>query len=68
MEGSSYKVWRNVKDYGATGRGDVDDSKAINAAISDGTRCGKNCGNTFSQAAIIYFPSGTYKVCTPIIQ
>ncbi|KAK1832080.1 pectate lyase superfamily protein-domain-containing protein [Podospora conica] len=68
LEGTGYKVWRNVKDYGATGRGDLDDARAINAAISDGTRCGRTCGNTFSQGAIIYFPSGTYKVCTPIIQ
>jgi hypothetical protein len=45
-----------VKDYGASGRGDVDDSKAINAAIAEGNRCGKSCGNTFSQGAIIYFP------------
>ena len=62
MEPSSYKLYRNVKDYGATGNGDVDDSKAINAAIADGKRCGKECGNTFSQGAIVYFPVGTSTV------
>ncbi len=56
VAGANYKFWRNVKDYGASGRGDVDDSKAINAAIADGNRCGKECGNTFAQGAIIYFP------------
>ncbi|KAK3377416.1 hypothetical protein B0T24DRAFT_593021 [Lasiosphaeria ovina] len=50
-------VLRNVRDYGASGHGDVDDSKAINAAIADGNRCGKTCGITFSQGAIIYFPA-----------
>ncbi|KAF9872609.1 putative glucan 1, 3-beta-glucosidase [Colletotrichum karsti] len=62
--GGDYKFFRNVKDYGATGGGEKDDTEAINAAIEDGNRC----GNTFSQGAIIYFPPGVYKICTPIIQ
>ncbi|KAI1755067.1 pectin lyase fold/virulence factor [Xylaria castorea] len=52
-------------------------AEAINAAASswsatsasDGnTRCGEECGNTFTQGAIVYFPPGTYKICTPVIQ
>ncbi|KAK0673186.1 pectate lyase superfamily protein-domain-containing protein [Cercophora samala] len=68
VETPGYKFWRNVKDYGAKGDGTTDDTKAINAAVSDGARCGLECGNTFAMGAIVYFPPGTYKVSTPIIQ
>ncbi|OAL54205.1 pectin lyase fold/virulence factor [Pyrenochaeta sp. DS3sAY3a] len=62
----------------ADSSGKTDASEAINAAVSswnlenaknrDRTRCGKECGNTFTQGAIIYFPRGTYKLCSPVIQ
>ena len=68
VAGAGYKFYRNVKDYGAVGDGSHDDTEAINAAIKDGNRCGLECGNTFAQGALIYFPSGTYKVSRPIIQ
>ncbi|TQV99224.1 LysM domain-containing protein [Cordyceps javanica] len=68
LAGSGYKFYRNVADYGADCTGTTDASEAINAAISDGKRCGQDCGNDFTQGAIIYFPPGTYLVCTPIIQ
>ncbi|KAM0321647.1 hypothetical protein ACHAQA_010003 [Verticillium albo-atrum] len=70
IAGSDYTFYRDVTDpkYGAKGDGSTDDTDAINAAIKDGNRCGLECGNTFSQGAIIYFPPGTYKVCKPIIQ
>ncbi|KAK8059107.1 glucan 1-3-beta-glucosidase [Apiospora saccharicola] len=67
--GSGYKFFRNVvDDYKADNSGKTDTVESINAAIQDGDRCGKDCGNTFTKGAIIYFPPGTYKICTPIIQ
>ncbi|KAG9004242.1 hypothetical protein FRB90_011032 [Tulasnella sp. 427] len=64
---SSYKVYRNVKDYGARGDGNTDDTAAINAAIADQSRCGQGCASSTKSPAIIFFPSGTYLVSTPII-
>lgn len=40
-------------DYKADPTGKTDSSEAINAAVSDGNRCGRDCGNTFTQGAII---------------
>ncbi|PGH19016.1 hypothetical protein AJ79_00050 [Helicocarpus griseus UAMH5409] len=48
--------------------GKTDATEAINAAVEDGGRCGLECGNTFAQGAIVYFPPGTYKICRPVIQ
>lgn len=45
-----------VKDYNADPTGGSDTTEAINAAIQDGNRCGLECGNTFRQGAVIYFP------------
>lgn len=56
IAGSNYKFYRDVTKYGAKGDGATDDTEAINAAIEDGNRCGRECGNTFAQGAIIYFP------------
>lgn len=76
--GSDYQFFRNVvDDFGADPTGNSDTSEALNAAVAswnkksvkgNQTRCGEQCGNTFSQGAIVYFPPGTYKICTPIIQ
>ncbi|PNY22823.1 Glucan 1,3-beta-glucosidase [Tolypocladium capitatum] len=64
----NYKLLRNVKDYGAKGDGVTDDTAAINAAITDGgNRCGRGCDSSTVAPAIVYFPSGTYLVSTPII-
>ncbi|KAK3302652.1 glycoside hydrolase family 55 protein [Chaetomium strumarium] len=63
----SYKVFRNVKDYGAKGDGSSDDTAAINAAIADGNRCGQGCSSQTTTPALVYFPPGTYVVSTPII-
>ncbi|KAH7124727.1 pectate lyase superfamily protein-domain-containing protein [Dactylonectria macrodidyma] len=65
---AGYKVWRNVKDYGAKGDGKTDDTKAINLAISEGGRCGPNCGSSTIHPAVVFFPPGTYLVSSSIIQ
>ncbi|KAI6153063.1 glycoside hydrolase family 55 protein [Pisolithus tinctorius] len=63
---STYQVFRNVKDFGATGDGVTDDTDAINAAMSTGDRCGggtcgsSTLGNFSITPAIVYFPPGTY--------
>ncbi|KIP08169.1 glycoside hydrolase family 55 protein [Phlebiopsis gigantea 11061_1 CR5-6] len=66
-DASTYQVFRNVKDFGAKGDGVTDDTAAINAAISTGARCGLGCNSTTTSPAVVYFPSGTYLVSTPII-
>ncbi|KAJ7261316.1 exo-beta-1,3-glucanase [Mycena haematopus] len=64
----SYQVFRNVKDFGAKGDGVTDDSAAINAAISSGSRCGGgSCGSSTVTPAVVYFPSGTYLVGSSIV-
>jgi len=64
----SYKIFRNVKDYGAVGDGTTDDSAAINTAISEGNRCGNgDCDSSTITPAIVYFPAGTYKISNPLI-
>ena len=66
--GTGYTVFRNVMDYGATGDGTTDDTVAINAAITDGNRCGEGCDSSTVTPALVYFPPGTYLVSTPILQ
>jgi glucan 1,3-beta-glucosidase len=65
---SGYKVFRNVKDFGARGDGTTDDTAAINAAISSGSRCGQGCDSTTVTPALVYFPAGTYVVSKPLLQ
>lgn len=46
----------------------TDDSDAINNAIKDQNRCGPwVCQSSTDSPAIVYFPSGTYKISKPII-
>ncbi|KAK4140925.1 glycoside hydrolase [Dichotomopilus funicola] len=66
-EDASYKVFRNVHDYGAIGDGTTDDTDAINKAISDGKRCGEGCSSQTTTPAIVYFPPGKYLVSKPIV-
>lgn len=65
---ANYKVFRDVKAYGAVGDGVADDTEAINRAVSDGNRCGNNCDSQTITPALVYFPPGTYLVSRPIIQ
>ncbi|KAH0547838.1 hypothetical protein FGG08_000095 [Glutinoglossum americanum] len=65
---SSYRVFRNVKEFGAKGDGVTDDTVAINTAISQGGRCGRGCDSSTVSPALVYFPAGTYLVSAPIIQ
>ncbi|KAF9648249.1 exo-beta-1,3-glucanase [Thelephora ganbajun] len=63
---TGYKVFRNVKDYGAIGDGVADDTEAILRAISTGPRCGQDCGSSTISPATVYFPQGTYLVTDSI--
>ncbi|EGN92987.1 glycoside hydrolase family 55 protein [Serpula lacrymans var. lacrymans S7.3] len=64
---NSYKVFRNVKDFGAVGDGLTDDTAAINLAMSTGDRCGNGtCQSSTLTPAIVYFPQGTYLVSSAI--
>ena len=65
---SGYQIFRNVMDFGAKGDGSTDDTAAINAAISTGSRCGQGCDSSTITPAIVYFPPGTYVVSSPLIQ
>ncbi|KAI1759328.1 glycoside hydrolase family 55 protein [Hypoxylon sp. FL1150] len=64
-----YKVFRNVKDYGAVGDGKTDDSAAIQRAVTDGdNRCIDKCDSRTSTPALVYFPPGVYLISTGINQ
>jgi hypothetical protein len=65
-DSNDYVVFRNVKEYGAVGNGKTDDTKAINKAMKDQGRCGENCGASTIKLVILYFPSGTYLVISPL--
>ncbi|KAI0200912.1 pectate lyase superfamily protein-domain-containing protein [Astrocystis sublimbata] len=66
--GDGYKVFRNVKDYGAKGDGSSDDTAAIAAAMNDGdNRCLQGCASTTTTPAVVYFPSGTYMISKSIM-
>jgi len=65
---SGYQVFRNVQAFGAKGDGVTDDTAAINAAISSGSRCGQGCDSSTVTPALVYFPPGTYMISSPIVQ
>lgn len=65
---SSYKVFRNVMDYGAKGDGSTDDTVAINSAVTDGERCGQGCDSQTAKPALVYFPPGIYMVSGALVQ
>ncbi|KAL8829346.1 MAG: hypothetical protein Q9170_006207 [Blastenia crenularia] len=52
----------------SSGNGVNDDTDAINRAISSGNRCAPGvCQSSTTTPAIVYFPSGTYRVSSSII-
>ncbi|PRP77587.1 hypothetical protein PROFUN_00448 [Planoprotostelium fungivorum] len=65
FQNGTYQVFRNVMDYGAKGDGVADDTEPIRRAIADG-RCGPNCDSSTTRYAVIYFPSGVYRVRSTI--
>jgi glucan 1,3-beta-glucosidase len=65
---STYQVFRNVKDYGAVGDGQTDDTAAIQRAVSEGGRCAPGvCQSSTTTPAVVYFPEGTYLISASII-
>lgn len=68
VNGQNYTIFRNVKDFGAVGDGETDDTDAFNRAITDESRMGggKGAGGSTGQPALIYVPSGTYSVSSSI--
>ncbi|CAK4031656.1 Glucan 1,3-beta-glucosidase [Lecanosticta acicola] len=68
VNGHRYKVFRNVKDYGAVGDGVTDDTDAFNRAITEQSRMGggRGSGGVTGQPALIYIPSGTYSISSSI--
>src|SRR6201996_4764953 len=64
----TYEVFRNVKHFGAKGNGVVDDTAAINKAISSGGRCAPgSCNSTTTTPAVVYFLPGVYLISSSII-
>lgn len=62
---TSFKVFRNVKDYGAKGDGSTDDTSSIQNALSSGT--GRTfTGSTTVSPVVLYFPPGTYMISKSI--
>lgn len=68
VNGQNYNIFRNVKDFGAVGDGETDDTDAFNRAISDESRIGggKGAGGSTGQPALIYVPPGTYSISSSI--
>ncbi|KAF2396277.1 glycoside hydrolase family 55 protein [Trichodelitschia bisporula] len=66
----AYQIFRNVRDCGAKGDGQTDDTAAINTCITMGSspRCAQGCDSTTVTPAIVYFPPGVYVVSKPIVQ
>ncbi|RFU24725.1 hypothetical protein B7463_g11612, partial [Scytalidium lignicola] len=69
-DGSSWTVYRNVKtQYGAAGNGVSDDTAAIQNAINAGNSIAgrnENSWGTTGQPAVVYLPSGTYMLSSPL--
>lgn len=69
--GASWDVFRNVKSapYNAQGNGAANDAGAIQAAINAGNSFADRTTNslgTTGQPAVVYIPSGTYILSSPL--
>ena len=58
----------HIKANSSLGDGITDDTEAIQRAVSEGGRCGANCGSSTIYPAVVWFPTGTYLVSSSIIQ
>ncbi|KAF2716427.1 glycoside hydrolase family 55 protein [Polychaeton citri CBS 116435] len=66
----NWQVYRNVVDYGADPSGGGDSQGAIQNALNDGSNSGfsrasHSLGST-GQPAVVYLPSGTYTINSPL--
>ncbi|KAM3418600.1 Glucan 1,3-beta-glucosidase [Cercospora zeina] len=82
VNGQNYRIFRNVKDFGAKGDGETDDTDAFNRAISDRAvkaaweveraeqarilRGADPTSTNGIQPALIYLPSGTYIISSTV--
>jgi glucan 1,3-beta-glucosidase len=55
-------VFRNVRDYGAQGNGEHDDTQAFIDAANSGIRCMENCAGTSIHGATVFVPPGRYLI------
>jgi glucan 1,3-beta-glucosidase len=64
---SDVPVFRNVRDFQATGDGLTDDTNAIERALHEGLRCIQNCAGTSTNGAVVYVPPGRYVISRTIV-
>ena len=55
----------NVRDFGARGDGQSDDTHALIAAIA---AAGEDTGPAFWRTRVVYLPAGTYRVSQPLVK
>jgi len=55
----------NVRDFGAKGDGQHDDTAALTAAIA---AAGSDTGAFFWRTRLVFLPAGTYRVSAPLIK